>query len=117
MSTTVSDALCAEVVKFSGGSGVGHLEALELLSKECAGKVGYFTHLASECDVLLMCLQAHSSVGGLDDGDLQSVQANWGKLSQAFVIDEEQDSEYFCWLLYSELPLLWAPLYPGFPLL
>ena len=29
----------------------------------------------------------------MGEGDLQSLQGNWAKLSQAFTIDEEQDSK------------------------
>lgn len=56
---------------FDDYHGVGHLEALELLSKECAGKL-------------------HSACGGLSDSDLQSFQDKLTPLSESFTIEEDQ---------------------------
>ena len=43
----------------------------------------------------VMSPQAHSAMGGLDDGDLQVLQDNLEKLSQAFNIDEDQESAFW----------------------
>lgn len=53
--------------------GVGHLEALELLSKECAGKT-------------------HSACAELSDGDFRSLQEKLSQLSECFTIDDEQEN-------------------------
>lgn len=74
-------------------SGVSHLEALELLSKECGGKVCEVL-FCQPIHVVLSLSQVHGMCAGFAGDELKSLQGKLNKLVEAFAIDEDQDSEW-----------------------